>query len=83
MESISIGFITIRYTDNIAVIFFSATMFRSYVVVRSNTIKPIDLAIDVLMGHRDTDSLYSTNNIMTLANYKNSLEDTQPIVVAS
>lgn len=80
MDSIKIGYLTIRYTRNIAVIFYTATMYRSYITVRSDSIPPIDVAIDVLMGHRDTDSPNMNHNVFTLENYKNSLEDTCPII---
>lgn len=80
MQSIKLGLITVRYTSSIAVIFFTSTYHRGYVTVHSSSMPPIDLAIDILMGRRDTDSPYMNNNIFTLENYKNSLEDTCPII---
>lgn len=82
MNVVYIGLLTIRYTDRIAIIFYSS---RSYVTVRADSKRAIDLAIEVLLGRRDVDSPYMNNTIYTIESYKNSLENTQPIpiVVAS
>ena len=82
MNTLRLTHITIRYTNNIAVVFYSSTYSRGYITIRctNSSTSPIDLAVDVLIGRRDTDSIYNTNTVFTLNNYMNSLEDTQPII---